>query len=238
MSPAGRVDARVRHDYDVVQRAGSRGWHAWHEPYDLDGSPLQVRLGIVQQRIGETLNAAPPGPIQVVSAYAGQGRDLLPILVDHPRGSDVRARLVELDPRNAEVAAAYVAAHDLTGVEVINGDASQTNVYLDAVPADLVLFCGIWGNVTDADVERSARALPGFCAPGATVIWTRHRKAPDLTGAIRGWLAEAGFTEVAFDAPEDLWISVGTHRYAVEALSCAPVKRCLRSSTTVADTRA
>jgi len=67
------------------------------------------------------------------------------------------------------------------------------------------------GNVPDADVERTVRALPSLCAPGATVIWTRHRGAPDLTPAIRGWFAESGFAEQAFVAPDDVLFSVGTH---------------------------
>jgi hypothetical protein len=33
----------------------------------------------------------------VISLCAGQGRDLLGVLADHPRREDVRARLVELD---------------------------------------------------------------------------------------------------------------------------------------------
>ncbi len=200
----------------------SRDWHAWHEPYDVDGSPLRIRLGIVQRRIRDALDAAPAGSIPVVSACAGQGRDVLPVLTDHHRASDVRARLVELDPRNANVASRYAAERGLTGVEIVTGDASQTNAYLGAVPAQLVLFCGVWGNVSDADVERSARALPMLCAPGATVIWTRHRKSPDLTVSIRGWLGEVGFEEVRFDAPADLWVSVGTHRYVGPAVALVP----------------
>ncbi len=191
----------------------ARDWHAWHEPYDVEGSPLHVRLGLVQRRIRDALSTAPDGPVRIVSSCAGQGRDLLPVLLDHPRRGDVMARLVELDSRNAELASAFVAENGITGVEVSNNDASQTAAYAGAVPANLVLFCGIWGNVTDTDVEVSARALPMFCAPDATVIWTRHRKAPDLTIEIRRWLAESGFAELGFDAPDDLWVSVGAHRY-------------------------
>jgi hypothetical protein len=52
-----------------------------------------------------------------------------------------------------------------------------------------------------------------MCAPGATVIWTRHRRPPDLTGQIRSWFAAAGFDEVAFDAPETPTMTgIGVHR--------------------------
>ena len=33
---------------------------------------------------------------------------------------------------------------------------------------------------------------------GATVIWTRHRRPPDLTPAIRGWFTAAGCTSLGF----------------------------------------
>jgi hypothetical protein len=39
-----------------------------------------------------------------------------------------------------------------------------------------------------------------LCAAGATVIWTRHRRPPDITPRIRAWFTDAGFDEVTFDA--------------------------------------
>jgi hypothetical protein len=59
-------------------------------------------------------------------------------------------------------------------------------------------------------------AAPQLCAPGAEVIWTRHRAAPDLTPGIRRWFAVAGFEEVAFVAPEAGVWSVGVHRLVTE----------------------
>jgi hypothetical protein len=46
------------------------------------------------------------------------------------------------------------------------------------------------------------------------VVWTRGRTPPDRTPAIRGWFADAGFEEVAFEAPGDVTFSVGVHRWA------------------------
>ena len=74
----------------------SKDWLAWHRPYDEAGSPLQLRLAAVQAHIRRALGARPPGAIRVVSICAGQGRDLLEVLVDHPRRADVTAHLVEL----------------------------------------------------------------------------------------------------------------------------------------------
>ncbi|HEV2369729.1 MAG TPA: hypothetical protein VGR90_07625, partial [Acidimicrobiales bacterium] len=76
--------------------------------------------------------------------------------------------------------------------------------------------CGIFGNITDSDVERTIRLLPSLAAPGATVIWTRHRRAPDLTGPIRAWFAAEGFDEVGFDPHPAGFQAVGTHRLSRE----------------------
>ncbi len=73
--------------------------------------------------------------------------------------------------------------------------------YRDALPADVLLLCGIFGNVSDEDIRRTTLAAAAMCTPGGTVIWTRHRRPPDLTPQLRAWFAEAGFTEIAFDSP-------------------------------------
>jgi hypothetical protein len=74
-------------------------------------------------------------------------------------------------------------------------------------------MAGVFGNISDIDVRGTISALPELCAAGATVIWTRTRRAPDLTPAVRGWLAAAGFVEQAFHAPADALFSVGVHRF-------------------------
>jgi hypothetical protein len=144
---------------------------------------------------------------------AGQGRDVIPVLAQHPRRNDVQATLIELDERNA--AAAEASAHDagLAGVRVVRGDASLTDNYAEYVPAEIVLACGIFGNITDDDIHRTVARLPSFCAPGATVLWTRGRwQGHDVTVDIRRWFAESGFDEIAFDAPADATYSVGANR--------------------------
>ncbi|HEU5470133.1 MAG TPA: class I SAM-dependent methyltransferase family protein [Actinophytocola sp.] len=199
-------------------------WVDWHQDYDTPGSPLHRRLGWVQRRIGEALDAAPPGPIRVLSMCAGQGRDLLGVLPGHPRRSDVRARLVELDPDNA--AAARRAA--LPGVEVVTGDAGDSGAYDGVVPVHLAIVCGVFGNLTDADIRNTVAELPRLCAPGGTVVWTRHTERPDLTPDIRSWLAESGFQEVAFDTEPGFRFGVGTHRLTGAALPYRPDRRLFR----------
>ncbi len=190
-----------------------RDWRSWHEPYDDPDSHLSRRLRLVQDLIREALGHSEPGMIRAISVCAGQGRDLLEVLRDHPRSSDVRARLVELDEANVSYARSFAYSSGLKAIEVIQGDASISTAYDGAIPADLVLVCGVFGNVPDADVRRTIRYLPAMCAPQAKVIWTRHRKAPDLTIEIRHWFAEAGFEEAAFVAPEDTWFGIGTNRF-------------------------
>ena len=131
---------------------------------------------------------------------AGQGRDVFGVLPDHPRRSDVTAVLVEFDHRNVEIARANAAETGLTRVEVLEGDAAVSDIYAPFVPADIVLACGIFGNISDQDLERTVRNLSMLCQAGASVIWTRHRNEPDLTPRIRTWFTESGFEELSFDA--------------------------------------
>lgn len=96
---------------------------------------------------------------------------------------------------------------------MLHADAGDLATYAGAVPADLLLLAGVLGNISDADAQATISALPQLCAAGATVIWTRTRRAPDLTPAIRRWLAAVGFVEHAFHAPDDVFFSVGVHQF-------------------------
>jgi hypothetical protein len=186
-------------------------WVDWHLAYDIEDSPLHRRLAIVQEHIRDALDQCAPGLIRIISMCAGQGRDLIGALADHPRRAGVRARLVELDAQNCDVARACAPP----GVEVVCGDASVTSAYAGATPAEILLVCGVFGNISDADIVNTIDALPSLCAPDATVIWTRHRKPPDRTVAVRKWFATAGFTEIAFDGPDGFVFGVGANRLTV-----------------------
>jgi hypothetical protein len=185
-------------------------WVEWHRAYDREDSRLRKRLAIVQAQIRDALEQCAPGPIRIISVCAGQGHDLIGALEDHPRAPDVRARLVELHPQNCELALAAAPS----GVDILCGDASLTASYDGAVPADIVLANGVFGNISDADIVKTIETLPSPCAPGATVTWTRHRREPDLTPQIRHWFETAGFTEVAFEGPEGFIFGVGVNRLA------------------------
>ncbi|MEV0383601.1 SAM-dependent methyltransferase [Nonomuraea sp. NPDC050643] len=182
-----------------------RDWVAWHDYYDLPGSSLKQRLETVRKWVGTALDE---GASQVVSLCAGQGRDLLPVLAGHPRRGQVRARLVELDERNAGAARRMAPE----GAEVVCGDAALLESYAGAVPADLVMVCGVFGNITTDDVLRTVRTLPQLCAPGAMVIWTRGRDEPDLVPVICEWFEGGGFERVSVEGA-GTGFGVGVHRY-------------------------
>ncbi|MFY9928890.1 MAG: SAM-dependent methyltransferase [Streptosporangiaceae bacterium] len=176
-------------------------WAAWHQAYDDPSSLLSTRLRSVQAHLSDAIGGAPAGRISLVSLCAGQGRDVIGVLPSHPRREDVRAVLVEADSRNAAVARRSAVARELLHVEVREADASLVAGFADALPADVLLLCGIFGNVSDSDIRRTVEAAPALCSLGASVIWTRHRRPPDLTPQIREWFTAAGFAEIAFDAP-------------------------------------
>lgn len=201
-------------------------WFAWHSSYDDPGSVLARRGAMVRGRLAEALDGCPPGRVRVVSMCAGQGHDILGVLAHHPRAGDVVARLVESDPRN--VAMARQGAAPYAGVEVIEADAGSTDAYAGAVPADIVLACGVFGNIPDDDIRRTVAALPSLCAPGAVVIWTRHRMAPDVTPLVRDWFRSAGFTEEAFDLSDDMFMAVGSHRLTGKTLPFQAGQRLFR----------
>jgi hypothetical protein len=193
-------------------------WVGWHDLYDSPDSPHMHRLAVVQRHVTAALDRAAPGPIRLLSLCAGQGRDVLPILASHPRGRDVVGRLVETDPALCAAARACATA----AVEVIEADAGTTTAALGAAPADLLLLCGIFGNVSEADIARTVGAVPSLLATGGTVIWTRHTRAPDLTPQIRQWFAEAGVIESAFETGQvvdEIWsVGAGTLNGPTEPL--------------------
>jgi hypothetical protein len=192
-----------------------RDYRAWHDDYQRPGSALHGRLQVVIRRIRQAMDELPAGTIRVVSSCAGQGADILGAADGHPRARDLTGRLVELERANVEAARERIAELDLR-LEVVQADAGTSDAYLGAIPADLVLACGIFGNITDEDVERTVRFLPALCAPGARLIWTRHPRDAALFERLQGWVVEAGFEPIALDVdPGQRW-GVGAARLSDE----------------------
>ena len=142
-------------------------WVRWHQMYEDPDSPISMRLRLVQVGVREVLDHHAPGPIRIVSMCAGQGRDVIDVVAVHRRRADVRARLVELDPALVHFARARAAAAGVDEqIEVVEGDASLARSYAGAVPADLVLVCGVFGNISGGIFERPYRGCRRSAHPG------------------------------------------------------------------------
>jgi hypothetical protein len=188
-----------------------RDYEQWHRSYDDPASGHSWRLREVQRAINGAFDR---GATRVLSSCAGDGRDVLGVLAERPDRDRITATLVELLPVLTERAREHAAAAGLSGIEVRTADAGQSDAYAGAVPADVVLLVGIFGNISPADIERTIRAAPQLCNPGATLLWTRGRRPTDISDEIRGWFTETGFTELdylTFDG--DSYPTLGVQRF-------------------------
>lgn len=182
---------------------------------------MRQRLQLVRNYISTCLNACPLGKIRVVSVCAGDGRDLLGALLDHPRASDVYARLVELDSRLVECGRAAAESAELREqIEFVNGDATLSSVYEGIVPAELVLVCGVFGNVPETELPRLIQSLCFLCKSEGFIIWTRDlsENGDHRLSLVRELLRESAFEEVSFKITSIGNMGVGTHRYLGQAL--------------------
>ncbi|MBD2665246.1 hypothetical protein B6N60_02377 [Richelia sinica FACHB-800] len=198
-----------------------KDWFEWHDLYNTDAK-LQQRLEIVREYIAYSLDASPAGTIQVVSVCAGDGRDLLGTLANHPRAQDVYARLVELNPQLVERGRATIESLGLSKqIEFINGDATSAANYIGAVPADIVIVCGVLGNLADEnELNRLLGNLSFLSKKGAFVLWTRgHSQGIAYSETVRKYFREFGFEEINFQLTATGDMGVGIHRYLGETLS-------------------
>lgn len=177
-------------------------------PLDLDGrtpGPSKRIEGLLPLRpfrkpsVGRWLGAAP------LAVLSPEGlRRCFPAA--NPRALATCCVLID----QTLVGGAQATAARTTGVEVRQGDAGDPHVFADVPPVDLLLLCGIFGNVSDDDVRTTVAAAPSMLAPNGTVIWTRGRFGDhDLRPAIRRWFVDAGLAEESFDGdPERYGVGV------------------------------
>jgi len=197
-----------------------KDWYEWHELYNTEPT-LQQRLEIVREFIAYSLNASPNGTIRVVSVCAGDGRDLLGTLKNHPRQQDVSARLVELNPQLVERGRATIESLGLTKqIEFINGDATIATNYVGAVPADIVIVCGVLGHLADdRELKRLINNFSYLSKTGAFFIWTRgHSNGIPYSDNVRKILLASAFEEINFQLTATGDMAVGLHRYIGENL--------------------
>lgn len=185
-------------------------WQAWYGQYDDENSSLSRRLRVVQQRLDDLVSGEPPVR-RALSLCAGDGRDILPVVARLPNARRPELLLVEIDPTLA--AAAERRAVDFgVAATVIVGDAGLAKTWQHVGPVDLLMLCGIFGNISETGIRATISASRGMLTRGGSVIWTRGRFADqDLRPQIREWFEEEGFTESAFDS-EPTGYGVGVHR--------------------------
>jgi Methyltransferase domain len=185
---------------------------AWHRAYDDPDSTVSRRLAVVRSAVSSALDEAPEGRIRLLSICAGDGRDVLGVLSSHPRRRDVDATLVERHPVLAAAARASALEQGFDRVRCEQGDAGLAEWYANARPIEVLVACGVFGNISAEDLRRTVRCFAAVVAPGGHVIWTRHRRPPDQTPVIRGWFEASGFTQVSFCEVPDSLASVACHR--------------------------
>ena len=216
--------------------SGVRDYQDWHRRYDDPGSSLSWRLQRVRHHIDDALDRH-PGETRVLSLCAGDGRDLLGLLVQRVDAGRVSAVLLELHPELAQHARDAAATAGLARVQVRTVDASRVDAYRDAAPADVVLMVGIFGNVADEDVWRLVAFAPQLCRPGATLVWSRGRRfgrelpgvtSGDLNDEVRARFGAVGFAEVTYDTYEGGGRpALGVVRYAGPPVEFQPVQSSL-----------
>jgi SAM-dependent methyltransferase len=174
-------------------------WTDWHDEYDDPDSELASRMRGVRARVIAAVEVCPPGPVTLVSICGGQGREVIGALEHHPRRADLRGRLVELDPTNAEIARR--SAHDahLDGFEVVTGDASLSDSYAGLPPVDVVVVSGVLGHLDDHDQLGLVRFLHQLLRPGGRVVWTFFRLRDDPRRDAKLERMRDHFTEQRFD---------------------------------------
>lgn len=188
-----------------------KDWVAWHRDYEDPTSALSERRRQATRLIGECLDEREGGAVRVLSLCAGDALDLVEALRCRRGGAQVSGAVVELDGALAGRAAEHLSTVG-AAVDVMVADAGATAHFADRLPVDLLLLVGVFGNLSDEDVARTIRAVPSMCAPGAFIVWTRHRREPDLTPRIRQWFDEVGCEPIAFVSPGAGQFAIGVER--------------------------
>ena len=181
----------------------SKDWKKWHALYNDSNSGLAKRLRIVRDSISNSLPDIAEDRFQIIDICSGDGRDLLDVLTHYPAKDRVHSYLVELDERLAEESKRTAKELNLRNVTIVNGDASLLSIYENVPRADLVLLCGVFGNISGDDIRNTIEALPQISKQGTKVIWTRHLRQPEVVPVIQNLFVANGFSEVSVKTTDD-----------------------------------
>lgn len=163
-------------------------WREWYGHYDDEDSSLSRRLSVVQKRLNELFSD--DGSVRrILSLCAGDGRDIVPVLTRYPGERRPEVVLVELDRGLAAAAERRAAAAGVTAT-VVTGDAGLAETWQTNVPVDLLMLCGIFGNISEADIRNTIDTARSMLEPDGSVIWTRgYLTHEDLRPKIRRWFS-------------------------------------------------
>ncbi len=178
----------------LLAMSALRDYKQWLHRYDDPGSALSWRLRTVQEWLRNDLNSR-PGPIDIVSVCAGDGRDIIDVLQSRHDADRVNVVLLEAHPGVADLARQRARDAGLDNVDVHTCDAALTSSYVGAVPADIVLLVGLLGNMSHDDVSTTIATTPQMCRDGATLIWSRGRDRDDINEQVRREFTAVGFIE-------------------------------------------
>jgi hypothetical protein len=200
-----------------------KDWLGWHRAYDDPRSSLARRLEVVKGRLGEALERVTATEPKVLGLCAGDGRDVIPVLAARAASSRLAAVLVEQNPTLARRASESSAMAGRGQVQVRCGDAGDPASFADVLLVDVLMLCGIFGNIEHRCVKHIIDLVPRLVVPGGYVIWTRGGSMPDRRPEVRQRFRAAGLDEVAFDGtPESYGVGLNQLRR-----SSAPADRAL-----------
>jgi hypothetical protein len=117
--------------------------------------------------------------------------------------------LVEAGRRAAQIAGIE------NQIEFIHGDATKSRTYQGIIPADLVLACGVFGNVRMRHISHLIFRLRSLCRSGSFLVWTRVLSRDGLreVETIRDLLQKAAFEQVCLEFSDVTNHFIGSHRY-------------------------
>jgi Putative methyltransferase len=200
-------------------------WLKWHTRYN-ESPLLQARLNLARAQIAQAVQACPHASIRLISLCAGDGRDVIDTLVTHPRRDHTSAYLIESNPAIVAQGEGAVAQGDLlTRVQVLHADATRSSTYQAIAPADVLIVCGVFGNVRESDTGWMIEHLRCLCRRQGRVVWTRTVAQPrDQRAAelIREQFSAAGFHEMTVQHTTPPGIVVATHVYSGDPYPLTP----------------
>lgn len=101
-----------------------------------------------------------PTTTRLLSLCAGDGRDVIRVLAGRVSSPSVAAVLIDSDPTLAARATAAARDAGLGSVQVRCADAGDVGSFADVVPVDVLMVCGIFGNIDHAAIKNMIEAIP------------------------------------------------------------------------------